>query len=138
MVALLWEAWYFHRMFGEPKKVLVVDDDETLCTMVERYLTKHGFLVTKAHDGKQALEKLQSDPEIRVVLTDLMMPTMDGITFAETLRADARFKNLPVILMTAYPEDELLERGLRKGVALTLSKPINFDQLLTLIGFAAA
>ena len=120
-----------------PKKVLVVDDDESLCKMLATFLSKHGYTVFTAPDAPSALGTLDFHGDIRVVLTDLMMPMMTGIQFVEMLKADPTKKNVHVILMTAYPEDVLFERGLRKGVALTLTKPIDFNQLLALVGFAA-
>lgn len=116
-------------------KILVVDDDLELCTMLSRFFEKHGFVVHSAGDALQALDILGRE-EVDFVIADLMMPHMDGISFLETLKADDRFRHLPVVLLTAYPSEEVLDKGLRKGAAFALSKPIDFDRLLTLVRFA--
>jgi CheY-like chemotaxis protein len=115
--------------------ILVVDDDLDLCTMLSRFLEKHGYKVHSASDALQALDILDRIP-VGLVLTDYMMPHMDGIRFTETLRSDPRHKETPVILLTAFNSEELAERGMRKGVALTLEKPVDFERLLTLVRFA--
>jgi two-component system chemotaxis response regulator CheY len=115
--------------------ILVVDDDMELCTLLSRFLERHGYRVHSAGDALQALDILERT-DISLVLTDYMMPHMDGIRFTEMLRADPRHKETPVILLTAFNSDELTERGMRKGVALTLEKPVDFDRLLTLLRFA--
>lgn len=103
--------------------------------MLSRYLEKHGYRVFSAGDALQALDVLERE-QIEMVITDLQMPYMDGIGLTEQLKADPRYKDLPVILITAHVTDEVTDRGMRKGVAMTLSKPIDFDRLLTLIRFA--
>jgi CheY-like chemotaxis protein len=115
--------------------ILVVDDDHSLCVMLSRYLEKHGFRVFSAGDALQALDVLGRE-QIDMVITDYQMPYLDGIGLTEQLKADERYKDLPVILITGNPSDEISERGLRKGVAMMLSKPIDFERLLTLIRFA--
>ena len=103
--------------------------------MLSRFLEKHGYQVYSAGDALQGLDVLARE-EIGLVITDLMMPHVDGIAFTEMLKQDERHKSLPVILVTAHPESRLVELGLRKGVALTLSKPIDFERLLNLVRFA--
>jgi len=115
--------------------ILVVDDDLELCTMLSRFLERHGYKVHSAQDALQALDIIDRHP-IGLVLTDYMMPHMDGIRFAETLRADPKNADLPVILLSAFHSDELADRGLRRGIAMALPKPIDFNRLLTLVGFA--
>jgi CheY-like chemotaxis protein len=116
-------------------KVLIVDDDPDLRRLLTRFLEKNGCVVFSAGDALQALDTLEREP-VNLVITDLMMPHIDGIRFTESLRQDPRHKDLPVIMLTAYPTDEALEQSMRKGVAMTLAKPINFDQLLALVRFA--
>jgi DNA-binding NtrC family response regulator len=79
---------------------------------------------------------LNAEPGIRLVITDLMMPHADGISFTEQIHALDAFKNLPVIMITAHHTDDVTESGMRRGVALTLSKPLNLNKLLDLVGFA--
>lgn len=115
--------------------ILVVDDDLELCKILSRFFEKHGFVVHSAGDALQALDILEREG-IEFIITDLMMPHMDGISFLEVLKRDPRWKDLPVVILTAYPSDEIMDKGLRKGAAFTLSKPIDFNRLLTLVQFA--
>ena len=100
-----------------------------------RFLEKKGFGVLLAEHPLEALELLASR-KVDLVVTDYMMPHMDGVAFTERLKAEPALKEIPVILVTAWPDDGMTERGMRKGVALTLPKPIDFNRLLTLIRFA--
>ncbi|MFL5319409.1 MAG: PleD family two-component system response regulator [Myxococcaceae bacterium] len=115
--------------------ILVVDDDRELATLLERFLTKQGYTVTLAEDGLQALLALE-EKKFGLVITDLMMPHIDGITFTEKLKGNPETAHIPVILITAWPSEDISDKGMRKGVALTLGKPIDFDRLLTLVKFA--
>ena len=116
-------------------EILVVDDDLELCTLLSRFLEKHGYKVHSAGDALQALDILERT-RVGLIITDYMMPHMDGIHFTEVLKQDPRTRDVPVILVTAYLADEVTERSLRKGVALTLEKPIDFNRLLTLVKFS--
>lgn len=115
--------------------ILVVDDDEAICAQLNKFLSHHGFHVSVAFDALQALSIVEEAP-VDLVITDLMMPHMNGVTFTQKLREDPRFKDLMVIMITAAPQSELLEQALRKGVALTLPKPLDLNQLLNLVRFA--
>ncbi len=116
-------------------KILLVDDDLDLVGMLTRYLERHGCQVLSAGDALKAWEILERE-QVGMLITDLMMPHMDGIAFTERIRQDPRFAKLPVILITAYPSEDLTDQGLRKGVAITLSKPLDLERLLTLVRFA--
>jgi two-component system chemotaxis response regulator CheY len=116
-------------------KILVVDDDVNLCTGLSQYLEAHGYTVFSAADALQALDVLDREP-IGLVITDYMMPHVDGIRFTEMLKADPRFQAIPVLLITASLDDKISDKGLRKGVAMTLQKPVDMGQLLNLVRFA--
>jgi two-component system, chemotaxis family, chemotaxis protein CheY len=122
---------------GQPKKVLVVDDDLELCALIARFLTKNGYAVLTAPDAIHARAMLERE-QVRLVITDLMMPHQDGIAFAQTVHELPNHKDTPVILITAYPSDQITDKSMRRGVALTLAKPINFAKLLDLVGFATS
>lgn len=101
--------------------------------MLSRFLEKQGYTVFSAGDALQALDVMTRE-QVQMVITDYRMPHLDGISFTEQLRADPRYKDLPIIMITAHPE--FSDSGMRKGIAMTLEKPIDFDRLLTLIRFA--
>jgi len=115
--------------------ILVVEDDADLRQLMGRFLEKQGFSVVLAEHPLQALEQLAAR-KVDLIVTDYMMPHMDGVAFTERLKATPTLKDIPVILVTAWPDDGMTERGMRKGVALSLTKPIDFNRLLTLIRFA--
>ena len=120
---------------GAPIKILVVDDDTAQSALIAKFLTKHNYLVLTAPSPIEAMQLLHTD-EVKLVITDLMMPHVDGISFAQQIHAVPRLKDMPVILITAWHSEEISEKGMRKGIALTMAKPIDFNKLLDLVGFA--
>jgi two-component system chemotaxis response regulator CheY len=118
-----------------PVNLLVVDDDLQLCSSLSQYLERHGYTVYSAGDALQALDVLEREP-IGLIITDYLMPHVDGIRFTEMLKADPRFQSIPVLLVTASVDDSVTDKGLRKGVAMTLHKPVDVGQLLNLVRFA--
>jgi CheY-like chemotaxis protein len=116
-------------------RLLVVDDDASILAMLTRYLTKQGFQVQTAPDAQEALELL-GRAEFDLVITDLMMPRMDGRELVRRLRLDPKTRALPVIIMTAYPSDESADASLRDGASFFLPKPLDLEALATLIHFA--
>jgi two-component system chemotaxis response regulator CheY len=115
--------------------ILVVDDDLTLCTGLSRFLERNGYTVYSAADALQALDVLERQPA-GLIITDYLMPHVDGIRFTEMLKANPRFEPIPVLLITACVDGSITDRGMRKGVALTLQKPVDMGQLLNLVRFA--
>ena len=79
-------------------KILVCDDDRDIVSALKIYLEADSYAVLTAYNGREALEALDSDPEISLVLLDIMMPEMDGIQAMTKLREE---RNVPVILLTA-------------------------------------
>jgi DNA-binding response OmpR family regulator len=115
----------------EPKyegNVLVVDDDRNAVDILNRLLTKEGFVVQCAHGGREALAAVAAHP-IDVILLDVMMPDMDGFQVCEALRKDERTREIPVILLTAKDDMETRVIGMRLGVSEFLTKPINKTEL---------
>jgi CheY-like chemotaxis protein len=119
------------------KAILIVDDDEATLNLVSTFLRRNQFKVIAATNPVRALE-LAASENISLVITDLMMPHVDGISLTQQIHALPGLKDVPVILMTAFGTDEVSESGLRRGVALTLHKPIELSRLLDLVGFATA
>jgi two-component system, chemotaxis family, chemotaxis protein CheY len=116
-------------------KILVVDDDQDLCILLSRFLEKNGHIVFSAGDVLQALDILERET-VGMIITDLMMPHIDGIGFTDRIRNDPKLKSLPIIMITAHPSEEVIDRSMRVGASMTLPKPIDFDRLLTLVNFA--
>ncbi len=117
----------------EGRKIMVVDDDVRNIFALTSALEPKGAQIVIARNGRDALEKLDSDPEIDLVLMDIMMPEMDGYTAMRQIRADERFARLPIIAVTANAMRDDQEKCLAAGANDYLAKPIDLDKLLSLI-----
>ncbi|NTV13589.1 MAG: response regulator [Desulfobulbaceae bacterium] len=117
----------------EGKKVLLVDDDMRNIFSLSSILSDKNMQVLEAENGKEALARLGEQPEMNLVLMDIMMPEMDGYEAIRAIRRDPRFRNLPVIAMTAkaMPGDQ--EKCLQAGANDYISKPIDVEKLLSLL-----
>lgn len=110
--------------------VLVVDDEVNLCRIIGAKLARSGYSVVTVHDGLQAVEKVR-DSDFDVVLLDLILPKMDGLSALAEIRGihDA----LPVIVMTACENAEVLEQAKNYGVSAYVNKPFDLDTLVSLV-----
>ncbi|WP_297332288.1 response regulator [Flavobacterium sp.] len=115
------------------KTVLVVDDDVRNIYSLTKALETLKMNVITAIDGKEALKALDENPEVDVVLLDMMMPNMDGYETATRIRQDRRFKNLPVIAVTAKAMTGDREKCINAGASDYITKPVDVDQLLSLL-----
>jgi len=102
-------------------RVLLVEDDAALAQMYRVKLERDGYTVQVAGDGEEALTRLVNQlPDL--IFLDVRLPRMDGLTFLERLRADPRTKNVPVVIVSNYSEEELVSRGLQLGALEYLVK----------------
>lgn len=109
-------------------RILVADDDAWILRMVTTVLKKRGYEVDTAPDGEQALNKaLKQVPDL--LITDVMMPKMDGWALVRALRSRPEFNFMPVIFLTALSSDEDRIRGFRLGADDYLPKPFRFEEL---------
>ncbi|MEM6292907.1 MAG: response regulator [Myxococcota bacterium] len=109
-------------------RVLVVDDDPWILRMVTATLQKRDYVVDTAREGRQALERANANPP-DVIISDVMMPVMDGWAFVEHLRQDPRLASIPVIFLTALGKDEARIAQLGLSPDDFLAKPFRFDAL---------
>ena len=112
--------------------ILVVDDSITVRRVTQRLLLREGYRVAMAADGLQALERLQ-DEVPSIVLTDIEMPRMDGFDLARNIRADARLKDIPIIMITSRIAQKHNEHATELGVNHYLGKPYAEDELIRLV-----
>lgn len=111
--------------------VLVVDDEIGLAELLGEILADEGHRVLVATNGKKALEQAQTErPDL--VLTDFMMPIMDGGALLEALAADPVLAGVPVIMMSSMPEVAIAERC--SGYAAFIRKPFNVAELVEVVG----
>ena len=106
--------------------ILVCDDEQDIVSALEIYLTAEGYRVLKAYNGKEALA-VAAREEVHLILMDIMMPVMDGLTAMAQLRQTS---NVPVILLTAKSEDTDKVLGLNVGADDYITKPFNPVEML--------
>jgi CheY-like chemotaxis protein len=117
----------------EGRRILLVDDDVRNIFALTSALEQKGALVEVGRNGFEALEKLDTVPDIDLVLMDVMMPGMDGLEATRRLRDDPRFARLPVIAITAKAMKDDQEQCLAAGASDYLAKPIDLSRLYSLL-----
>ncbi|UKB77609.1 response regulator [Chryseobacterium sp. MEBOG07] len=115
------------------KKVLITDDDVRNIFSLTKALEKYKVDVIVAMDGKHALQQLQQNPDVDVILMDMMMPEMDGYDTIREIRKMPVFKRLPIIAITAKSMIGEREKCITAGASDYISKPVDIDQLLSLL-----
>jgi len=106
--------------------ILVCDDDKEIVNAIEIYLSKEGYNILKAYNGKQALKVIEKT-EIHLIILDIMMPEMDGMTVANKIR---QTKSVPIIMLSAKSEDYDKVAGLNNGADDYVTKPFNPIELI--------
>jgi CheY-like chemotaxis protein len=112
------------------RKVLVVDDDVRNIFALGSVLERHEMEVVTAQTGREAIEILETTPDIAVVLMDIMMPEMDGYQTIQLIRKQPALRRLPIVALTAKAMKGDREKCLEAGASDYLAKPVNTDQLL--------
>ena len=119
-------------------KILVVDDSSTVRDEVAGFLKKSGLDIATAVDGKDGLSKLKSDTGIKLVLCDINMPNMDGLTMAEKVRSELGNSTLNIIMLTTESSPNMKERGKAAGIKGWIVKPFKGEAVLETIKKLAA
>jgi two-component system, chemotaxis family, chemotaxis protein CheY len=114
------------------KKVMTVDDSRTMRDMVSYTLKSAGFEVLEAEDGAKALQVLEKTP-VDLVITDVNMPNMDGVTLVRRLRALSHFRSTPILILTTEGGDDKKSQGRAAGATGWIVKPFAPDKLLQVI-----
>lgn len=109
-------------------KVLIAEDDTDIALLLRSILSKY-FIVEVAHDGVEAWEKLQTSPDYKLLLTDAMMPRMNGYDLIRKIRHDQNYSLLPVVMLTALDSESDQVKALGLGVDAFISKPFNTEVL---------
>jgi len=115
------------------KRVLVADDDVRNVFALASVLERHGMEVLFAENGVEAVAVLLANPDLDLVLMDIMMPEMDGYEAMQQIRGDKRFEKLPIISLTAKAMKGDREKSIASGASDYITKPVDTDQLLSLM-----
>jgi CheY-like chemotaxis protein len=111
--------------------VLLVDDDARNIFALSSVLERRGMKVLTATTGSEAIEHVTTNPDISIVLMDIMMPGMDGYQTMTAIREQPEFRRLPIIALTAKAMKGDREKCLEAGASDYLAKPVNTEQLLS-------
>lgn len=114
------------------KTILVVDDSPSMRQMVAFTLKRAGYEVVESPDGRAALQQLR-DQRVALILTDLNMPEMDGLTFIKEARENPQLKFIPILMLTTESEDAKKQAGRNAGATGWIVKPFDPQQLLSTI-----
>ena len=116
-------------------KILIVDDSTTIRVQLDKTLkeSKKGFQVYEAENGVEALNVLKDNPDIKIVISDINMPEMDGITLAEFVKKNETLKNLEIVLLTTECSPKMKVKAKEAGVMAWIPKPAKPLLLLGII-----
>ncbi len=115
------------------KTVLIIDDDRKNIFALSAILRSKGFQCLEAHDGIEGIAVLKANPKVSIVLMDMMMPEMDGYAAITEIRKDSKYKDLPIIAVTAQAMKGDKEKCMEAGAAGYVAKPIDPEELFRLI-----
>ena len=106
-------------------QILVVDDSSTVRNEVGDFLKSNGLDVAFAIDGRDGLGKIKADPALKLVICDVNMPNMDGLTMAEKVRSELKNSSVNIIMLTTENSPAMKERGKAAGIKGWIVKPFN-------------
>ena len=111
------------------KTVLVVDDSSAMRALLGLALREAGFAVLEARDGRDALERLAAAP-VDLVISDCIMPVMDGMSFVRALKADPGLRRIPIIMLTTESQGAQIQEGRALGVQAWIVKPFKPEKFV--------
>ena len=115
---------------GEGKTILVIEDDPAVQVLVRKSLGMYGFEVVVADDGLDGLMRLESmRPDL--IIADMMMPRLDGMTFVKAIKGRGETKAIPVIFLTAKSDPKSMIEGINVGARFYVTKPFQIDDLVS-------
>ena len=114
------------------KKILIVDDEPDVVTVVKIRLESAGYQTITAKDGQEALDKTyRENPDL--IILDIMLPKIDGYNVCKTLRSDEEYKAIPIIMLTGRTQAQDIKMGMDLGAVSYVQKPFKSDVLLGII-----
>lgn len=116
-----------------PKRVLAVDDSQTMRDMVSFTLRNAGFEVKEAVDGRDALNVLAKERAFDVIITDINMPNMDGISLVRQVRTNPTYRSTPILILTTESDTTRKNEGRAAGATGWIVKPFDPDKLIQVV-----
>lgn len=111
-------------------RILVADDEPHIGRIIKTKLEQGPFVVDLVYDGQEALEALEGDPAVGLIILDLMMPRLSGLEVLDRIRGDARWRHLPCLILTATGQDHQEQDARRRGADEFMTKPFSPKRLL--------
>ncbi|PJC23576.1 response regulator [candidate division WWE3 bacterium CG_4_9_14_0_2_um_filter_35_11] len=102
-------------MVNKKYKILIVEDEASLRFVYSEYLDMEGFEVIQAEDGREALDLVKTNPDIDVILLDLMIPKIDGIKVLEKIRSNPKNKSIKIFVMTVLSREKVIKEAFDLG-----------------------
>jgi two-component system chemotaxis response regulator CheY len=119
-------------------QALVIDDSRAVRMLIGAILREQGFDVLEAGHGQEGLERLEQNPEIRLVLVDWNMPVMDGLEFIQTVRKTPRWNDVQLVMVTTETESEQVQRAITAGANEYVMKPFTPEVLVAKLSLLGA
>jgi two-component system, chemotaxis family, chemotaxis protein CheY len=114
-------------------KILIVDDSETLRTQLRSQLEESGYTVIEGHDGVDGLEKLTAQSTVDLIICDVNMPNMDGLTMVTKVRQNDAWKTIPILMLTTETSADMKAKAKEIGIRAWVTKPYVPEKLLMAI-----
>ena len=114
-------------------KIICIDDSEYTLSQLRNLFAPRDFTVLEAFDGAQGLDLIRANPDLKVVICDINMPVMDGLTMCEKVKNEKLVPGVPIIMLTTETSAELKTKGKSVGVIAWVNKPFNADKFFATI-----
>ena len=115
-------------------RVLIADDDPVMRTLLRSMVAKEGYDVVVVEDGREAYRILKSDSNFCAAIFDMVMPHLEGLDIVSYMRTEKRLRRIPVLMISAERDLQLMAKSFVAGATLFLAKPFNPDQFKTTLG----
>jgi two-component system sensor histidine kinase/response regulator len=109
----------------ESNKILIIDDMSTHLLLLQTILEEEGYEVAAIDNGKEAMETIEHDQDIKLILLDIMMPELDGYQILDKVKSEDKNVNIPVIVVSAKTDSSSIKKALEKGAYDYITKPLN-------------
>jgi two-component system cell cycle response regulator DivK len=118
---------------NEEKNILIIDDEDANFFALAEVLKAKSYLCLSANNALEAFSVLKTSPNLTAIIMDLMMPGMDGIQLTESIKKEPKYSHIPIIMTTALTTNEYKNKANKAGVEYYITKPINIDQLVSIL-----